>query len=103
MGAITVSLDDVQPYANGSKVRLRFGNLTSASLTSAKAKIEWGSVDAKGSPKNEEARSKKLDFIKPLLPGMWNDVEVILDGVPPTDLGFIRVREFSNGSISLRR
>ena len=103
MGAVTVSLDDVQAYANGSKVRLRFGNLTSASMTGAKAKVEWGSVDAKGSPINEEAKTKDFDLVKQLPPGTWTDVDVILDGVPPTNLGFVRVREFSSASISLRR
>jgi hypothetical protein len=32
-GAVTVSLRDVQPYANGSRVALRFGNATAATLT----------------------------------------------------------------------
>lgn len=84
-------------------MRLRFGNLTSASLTSANARLEWGSVDTKGLPINDEGNSKEVKFIRPLMPGAWTDLEVILDAVPPTSLGFVRVKDFSSGSISLRR
>jgi hypothetical protein len=33
LGAITISLDDVQPYGNGTKIKLRFGNTTDALVT----------------------------------------------------------------------
>jgi hypothetical protein len=102
LGVITVTLDDVQPYATGSKVILRFGNLTSASFTDPKAKIDWGPVDEKGYPDNAKAKTKDLDFIKPLPPGEWTSFDVILDGVSPSSLGFVRVHDFTNDRIGLR-
>ena len=33
----------------------------------------------------------------------WTNIEEILDGVPPTSLGFVRVHDFEHGVISLRR
>ena len=103
LGVIVASLDDIQPYATGSRVVLKFGNLTTASFTNAKAKVDWGPVDAKGYPDNARAKTKDLDFIKPLPPAEWTSLDVILDGVPPSSLGFIRVHDFTNDRISLRR
>ena len=60
---MTVDLADIRPYANGSRATLRFGNATSAALTGLKATVDWGTVDAKGSPNNDEAKSKEITFI----------------------------------------
>src|ERR1700682_1459294 len=53
LGHMTVMLRNVQPYANGTRITLRFGNLTSATINGAKAKLEWGRVDSKGTPDND--------------------------------------------------
>ncbi len=103
VGAVTVTLNDIQPYANGSKVTLVFGNVTSATFENVKAKVDWGPVDAKGVPNNAEAKSKDIDFKKPLNPGVWTSLDVILEGIPPTNLGFVRVHDLRNESIRLRR
>ena len=101
LGRMTVSLSNIEPYANGSRVTLQFGNPTSANLNSAKAKLEWGSVDEKGSPRNESARSREITFSQSLRAGAWTNVPVVLEGVQPKELGFVRVREFVHRSISL--
>jgi hypothetical protein len=103
LGRMTVSLENIQPYANGSRVTLCFGNLTSATVNDVKLKLEWGSVDAKGSPKNESARSRDVSFTQSLRAGAWTNVSVVLDGVPPQDLGFVRVKQISHTGISLLR
>ena len=101
LGRMTVSLSNIEPYANGSRVTLQFGNPTSANLNGAKAKLEWGSVDEKGSPRNESARSREITFSQSLRAGAWTNVPVVLEGVQPKELGFVRVREFVHRSISL--
>jgi len=101
LGTITVELADVRPYANGSRVTLRFGNVTNATLNEVKATIEWGAVDEKGLPKNEDQKSKEMTFPKSLRPGGWTNVEVVLEGTQPTGLGFVRVRDVSNKGITL--
>jgi hypothetical protein len=103
LGRVTVQLENIEPYASGSRVRLRFGNLTSAGINGAKAKIEWGSVDEKGSPKNEEARSREVTFTESLRAGSWTIVPIVLDAVPPTALGFVRLRDVTHTGISLSR
>jgi hypothetical protein len=101
LGYMVLSLDDVQPYANGCRITLCIGNLTSAQVDGAKAMLEWGSVDDKGMPLNESARLRAISFSQTLHPGAWTNVSVVLEGVPPTDLRFVRLKQFHHTSISL--
>src|SRR5689334_18779742 len=96
LGSFTVNIANIEQYANGSRVTLTFGNLTSATITSPKVKIEWGTVDDKGSPNNEAARSRELEFTQSFQPGAWNNIPVVLEGTPPAQLGFVRVRELTH-------
>jgi hypothetical protein len=102
LGNLTVTLVNIAAYANGSRVTLAFGNLTSATIEGLKAKIEWGSVDEKGEPKNEAAKARQVTLNESLVPGAWSNTQIVLDGVPPTALGFIRVRDVSHRAIRLR-
>jgi Protein of unknown function (DUF3251) len=72
LGRLTVALDDVQPYANGSRVTLRFGIPASASLVTPSADLEWGARGA------GDRQSRHVEFSKDLLPGAWTRV-----GLPP--------------------
>lgn len=101
LGRLTVMLQDIQPYANGTRITLRFGNLTSATINGAKATMEWGSVDTKGHPKNDTARSRDVSFSQSLRAGAWTHVQVVLEGVPPAELGFVRVKNVTHAGISL--
>lgn len=102
-GKITVSLENVQPYANGSRVTLQFGNISSATLTGVKATIEWGKVAAKGGPDTESQRSREVTFTPSFRAGSWTNIPVVLDGIPSTELGFVRVKDVTNRGISLSR
>jgi len=102
LGNLTVNFANVSAYANGSKVKLQFGNLTSATIEGLKATLEWGAVDDQGKPKNSDAKSREIVFSESLHPGAWNNAEVVLDGVPPMSLGFIRVKSVSHRAIRLR-
>ena len=101
LGYLTVQLVNVLAYANGTRVTLRFGNLTSATINGAKATLEWGRVDEKGSPKNDEARSREVTFDESLRAGAWTEVRVVLEGVPPQEFGFVRVRDMAHRGIRL--
>lgn len=102
LGYLTVSLADVAPYANGTKATLRIGNLTNATISGLKATLDWGAVDKDGKPNNREAKSREESIVESLPPGAWSRVNVILDGVPPASLGFVRVRDVSHTAIQLR-
>ena len=103
LGRITVKLANVQPYANGTRVTLELGNPLNATIDGTKATIEWGSVDQKGSPKNDTARSREVKFAESLRPGAWTNVQIVLEGVPPNDLGFVRIKEMTHSGIKLLR
>lgn len=101
LGYITIQFADVKPYANGSKVTLKFGNVLAASINGLKAKIEWGKVDDKGTPINDSAKTRDVTFSETLNSGSWTQVTLVLDGVPPTELGFVRIRDIAHNGIQL--
>jgi Protein of unknown function (DUF3251) len=101
LGRLTVSLENIQEYANGSRITLRLGNPLSASINGAKGTIEWGVVDASGTPNNDNAKSKEFSFNQSLRSGAWTNVSIVLDGVPPSALGFVRIKEMGHQGISL--
>jgi hypothetical protein len=103
LGILTVRLIDIKPYANGSKITLEVGNTLSAGINGLKVTIEWGKVDEKGSPINEEAKSKEVTLKQSLRAGSWTRSTFVLDGVPPTELGFVRLRGMTHEGILLSR
>ncbi len=103
LGVLTIAIDDIQPFANGSKVTLRVGNPLAAKINGLKATIQWGEVDEKGGPKNETGKSKEVVFTEQLPSGTWTRVNLVLDGVKTEKLGFIRVRDVGHQGITLSK
>lgn len=103
LGTLTIQLSDVKAYANGSKVNLKFGNPLSSSINGLKTTVQWGQVDEKGVAINETAKSKDFTFTTKLRPGAWTTIPVVLEGVPPEKLGFVRVRDVTHTGIELGR
>jgi hypothetical protein len=103
LGVLTVKIADVQPYANGSKVALQFGNLTSAQIDGLSAALDWGRVDAKGAPINDAAKSREVSFSESLADGSWTVTQLVLEGIPPAELGFVRLRNVSHRGVRLKR
>jgi hypothetical protein len=102
IGRIAVAVADVQPFANGTRVLLDFGNPTSARLTGMKARIEWGANDSRGLPMiGGSVQSLAFTAPEPLPPGSWRQYKVDLPGIPPTQLGWIRVSAFDSGTVDL--
>ncbi|MDO5506392.1 MAG: DUF3251 domain-containing protein [Pseudoxanthomonas suwonensis] len=102
LGVLTVELADISAYANGSKASIKFGNPLASTVTGLKIKLEWGKTDEDGVVDNDSAKSKQLTLTEPLLSGSWTTVPVVLEGVPPAELGFVRVREVAHTGIRLR-
>lgn len=103
LGYLTVALNDIAPYANGSRITLQFGNPTSATINGAKAKLDWGRVTTEGITDNVSARSREITFTESLRSGSWTNVRVVLEGVPPQELGFVRVKDVEHTGIRLSR
>lgn len=103
LGVLTVQIVNVEPYASGSKIVLRFGNPLATNINGLNVELDWGSVDSKGLAENDTAKSKEFTFSQSLNSGAWTSIPVILDGVPPDKLGFVRVRDVHHTGIGLRR
>lgn len=98
LGVFTIELEEVTPTERGSRVKLRVGNLLSAAVSNVEAKVEWGQDPDESPAPYSERRS--LGRVLPQ--GSWSDVTLDLDGVPPPQLGYIRISEVTIGSVSLR-
>jgi hypothetical protein len=101
LARLTVSLEDVKPYASGARVKVQFGNPTSSTIDGLHATVDWGSVDEKGLPKPDTTKSREVSFNESLRPGTWSTVSLVLDGTPPGALGYIRVRDVGERGIHL--
>jgi hypothetical protein len=85
-GSLSVSLENVESYASGTKVMLKLGNFTSARLTGITADIAWGSwVDQDPI----ELGSKTIPVVRELEPGSFTRFTVVLEDTDPTALGYI--------------
>ena len=103
LGVLTIHIDNIVAYANGSKVTLAFGNPLSASIDGLKAKIQYGEVDKEGIPNYGTAKTKEVTFNETLQPGSWTDIKVVLEGISCSKLGFIEVRGLTHTRISLTK
>lgn len=100
VGILTVQITNVEPYANGSKVTLKFGNPHAATILGLKAVLDWGKMPA-GVPDNAGAKSKDFNTVQALESGEWTDLQVVLEGLPPSELGFVRVRSLTTSGLRL--
>lgn len=101
LGVLTVSLNDIVEYANGSKVTLQFGNPLASTINGLKATIDYGEVNNEGLPKNETAKTKDVVFNEAIKSGTWTSVQLVLDGIIPSKLGFVRVKDVRHTGIRL--
>lgn len=111
IGSFAVSIRDVRPYADGVRVRLDVGNLTSASVTGATFKVKWGSrtpdmTEVSGDSVlaymkwQESLKEKETTIHNELKPGSWNRVTLTLPGTSPEDFGHLEL-SMNAGQISL--
>jgi hypothetical protein len=110
VGSLVVSIQQVTPFADGVRVRLHIGNLTSATINGGTMKVKWGSrmpelfADSTGAAYDRWSKSLKereVKFLETLQPGTWNNVNLTLPGTPPTQFGYLNL-EMEVQNISMR-
>lgn len=101
VGVITVNLSNIEPYANGSKVSIVFGNPLSATINNAKFTVDYGSLDKDGLVIDATEKSKEISLIEPLSAGSWNKTELLLEALPVSELGYIRIHSLTVSNIGL--
>ncbi len=101
IGTITVNIADIQPFANGSKATLVFGNPLYADLTKVKFQIDYGTLDKDSNIKEGSEKTKEVTVPQDIKGGSWNKVHVILEGLPTAELGYLRIHGFEAEQIRL--
>ena len=101
LGSLIVYIANVKPYANGSKVVIKFGNPLSASITGLSGTVEWGKIDEGGHPLSNQSNTKEIQFSGTIKPASWTSTSIILEDAPPTDLGFVRLKNLTHKGITL--
>jgi hypothetical protein len=81
---------------------MRFGNVLSSAIDGLTATIECGRVNDRGVADNTSAKSKAMTFNQTLQGGEWTEIPVVLEGIPPAELGFVRVSKIHHTGIRLR-
>jgi uncharacterized coiled-coil protein SlyX len=103
LGKLTVRIQKVESSANGSRVTLEVGNLTSADIRGLKATVQCGGLDSQGQPDYATAQSRAITFNGELKSGRWANLSMTLEGVPPDKLGFIVLSDIRHTGIELRK
>ncbi|TKI06310.1 DUF3251 domain-containing protein [Martelella alba] len=94
IGRLMVSLDRVDPEANGSRALLRIRTADNTPLRAFHAMVDWGQVDpATGRPLTADALSQPIVVPTALLPKPEATLELRLSGLAPEQIGFIRVHD----------
>lgn len=98
LGAATLSLKEVRAHDKGSAITLEIGNLTSVQITGAAMDLGYqdpsdGSIE----------RSSRYDVQQTFEPGKATRVTLILEGVNPSAITYIRVSNFQPKGIRLIR
>jgi hypothetical protein len=108
LGNLLISVDNIEPYADGYKLRLMVGNPNMATYDGAKLKIQWAQKPQWGQPSfdsqkwNASIQSKEIDIVNELLPGAWNPVDVVIAPATAAQTGYLTVTA-SLDKLSLRR
>lgn len=101
VGVITVNLSNIEPYANGSKVSIVFGNPLSATISNVKFTVDYGSLDKDGLVIHKTEKFKEISLTEPLNAASWNKTELLLESLPVNELGYVRIHDLTVSNISL--
>ncbi|MEQ1781969.1 MAG: hypothetical protein ABMA14_11460 [Hyphomonadaceae bacterium] len=101
VGQLFVSVQDIQPYADGFKLLLHVGNPSAATLYGGEGSISWYSA---GSDGTKSAQSKEFQVLKDIRAGFWTPVEVTISPAKSADLNALFVRmNFNNVKMTVGR
>lgn len=96
VGPVLVVLEDIQPFADGSRATLRIGNVTAATLSSCKLQLRWrakapSEAEALDAWVEKGEASKESSLTNQFAPGSWTRTRVTLPGVTPQDMDYVEV------------
>jgi hypothetical protein len=102
---IIVSFVDVSPIGDGAKIRLKVGNLTTATYTGVRLDVSYNTRIPEEATQvaawSKKTRDVSANDASALAPGAWSMVEASLPGIKPDQLGYIVVKAHLD-NLSLR-
>lgn len=101
LGTLLVNVGEVRAQGSGSKLTLNFGNLTAAKIDGLFAVLEWGTIDSIGYPNEYHRESREVVFDTVLPSGAWTASAIVLEGVPPSKVGYLRLRAVRQRAVVL--
>ena len=100
IASFAVSLANLQPYGDGSRITIKVGNPSAASFQNVKLNVKYGPrwpdiSDPKFAEKYAEVeaqvRTKEITLTKKVAAGSWNPNPIVLPGLKPDVLGFVEI------------
>lgn len=95
-GFFLISVEEVVPYLNGYKLRLKIGNPSSADYAGPKITVKWNKqypydkyTQASFEEWQKAGQEKDASLTDILASGSWNKVEVIIAPATVEQLGFV--------------
>jgi hypothetical protein len=104
MGPLTVSVEDITTFADGSNITLSVGNLTNGDLSDGTLDLVVGSRKPNKTEDYEpwlaslKSHSTSIPTIEA---GRYNSVSIRIPGLTPAKLGHIELKSFDFTSVSL--
>jgi outer membrane murein-binding lipoprotein Lpp len=98
-GYFIVSLVSLKKYANGYRATFDIGNPNLITFNGIKLKVVWGEVYS--NDKNyinwvNSLKTEEIEINKPLIPGVWNKITVVLSPATANETGFISLSVITN-------
>ena len=89
-----LSLTRIEPEASGTRALLTLRAAGDRPLQNLRMQVEWGELDAAtGKPLSTGALSQTIEVRNALLPKSEQPVPLRLSGLPPEQLGYVRVHD----------
>jgi hypothetical protein len=121
-GSFLISIGGVKPYADGCKVTVDIGNLTTATYKGFTMHARWGQryhpTENKGAASgiagpwekfqagqdpwtkwHASLKQKDMSFTDALSPATWNRVELVLPSTKPEDLGYLELSNMGTNRV----
>ena len=103
-GTFLVSLKNIERYLNGYKATISIGNISSATFKGFELTMSWAAAEPSISNANIDAwtkwynsrKTKNEKYTQDLVPGAWNQVEIILLPARADELGYLEVSLATN-------
>jgi hypothetical protein len=96
-GTLLVSVDKVEPYLDGFKIYLQIGNPMAVIYNGCELKVKYAKEfnEQDGWDKYEDwkktVKEKQFQVTNQLLPGQWNNVDIVIASVKPDEMKHLEV------------